>query len=444
MNYYIKYQKYKQKYINLKNQLGGLILGEGSFGTVITNPRIPMFNEVFADLFIYKNNKYISKNEVSKLFKNKNEYLDEITKINRLIFNNPTCFIDKYFILPINYGKVNYDEVDKYENYYYDSKYLINNESMQIVFKKENPIISDENYTFSLNYRIFISSFLNILNCINKLESEKLFFDDLKFDNIVYDETQMFKFIDYSSIIDLKNENKIEILQKSVICNLSHVYSITNNPIISSILRELVNGIDAELILLRSRIYHDTIINIRALLYYITPEIKTKNITVNVTNIKNENNLFENKLIKFENILSIYDLIYNESYPNRNNILKTIIQKMKSTNFEYLLAKNHLFSLTNLLLEFIYHCKCEVVDSLINLIVSSSTIIIIDSEVYVTSNNINTIISSINSSDIVELEKNKYNDLLVFDSLPAPIIKPQIMNTPTTKLTLKLPQNFGK
>jgi hypothetical protein len=37
MNYY-------NKYLKLKNQLGGVILGEGSFGIVVANPRLPMYN----------------------------------------------------------------------------------------------------------------------------------------------------------------------------------------------------------------------------------------------------------------------------------------------------------------------------------------------------------------------------------------------------------------
>ncbi len=428
MNYYKKYQKYKNKYINLKNQLGGLILGEGSFGTVITNPRLPMFNEVFSDLFNFENNIYISKNEVSKIFKNNEEYEEEITKINMLISTNPSCFIDKYFVMPLKYGNINYQEIINYEEFFNDSSYLINSETMQIVYKKENPVIVNGIYTHSLNYKVFLTALQNILNCINKLQEHKLFFDDLKFDNVVYDETQTFKFIDFSSIIDLKNENINTVLQNSVICKLSNLYSITNNPIISALLRARVFLTDAERLLLKTKIYYEYKDNITALLYNFTPKIKEKQVTVNV--LVGDN--FENKIVKFGDILSIYQIIYNPSYPNRNIILKNILDKLKERSFYDLLEKNHMYSLTNLFLEFIYHCRCEIVDSLINLIVSASSILVIDDEIYITSNNINTIISSIKTIDIVELEKIQNHDLIVFDSLPEPkpIIAPVKLKLP--------------
>jgi hypothetical protein len=194
---------------NIKNIKNGIIEGYGSFGIVISTPRIPYENEHFL--------MDISEDEVSKIFYEIYDYDNEINFYNRmhlLEINLEIGIENEYFIIPKRYGKINnkltekiYDKInfiklnshininklEKIYNYLIDTRY-------QITFKKGKDI--------SLcNLINFFKYFNNILKCLIELYNKNLILFDIKNNNILYvDKT--FKFCDFTS---LKNINDIKL-----------------------------------------------------------------------------------------------------------------------------------------------------------------------------------------------------------------------------------------
>jgi hypothetical protein len=198
-----KYIKYKKKYIQLKNQIGGIVEGRGSYGIVVSNPRVAFKGEHFIDVALIDD-------EVSKIFITKDSEINMITEIelyNKIISKHSNIITHDNYMLPIKYGEI--DKLSfssKSDNWFYDIdnnnyKQILNkniltvNKLYQITFNKGTPI----NYNLS----DFLIKILDIINCVKINIEHNLYFDDLKLNNLIKHNDKI-KIIDFSSLIDLE------------------------------------------------------------------------------------------------------------------------------------------------------------------------------------------------------------------------------------------------
>ncbi len=111
----------------------GKYLGKGSFGQVVSNPRIPLEDEDILEL--------IETDEVSKIFKYKCDYDSEIKFYEENKWIND---YGNYFVLPLAHGEISRSKIENYNLIYRDCNYnynLSNDLSKQnlyhIIYKKE-------------------------------------------------------------------------------------------------------------------------------------------------------------------------------------------------------------------------------------------------------------------------------------------------------------------
>jgi len=247
-NYLKKYLKYKNKYLLLKKINGEKVEGHGSYGLVVSTPRLPFEDEDDISTLV-------SNNEVSKLFSLEKHYNND-TQMIEIVLSIPDIFRSDYFVLPIRYGKVNkllvQDNLSKESNIYYVdtwldantdyidffNKSLFNENVYQITYPK------GENLKNKFTKRILVlteSSFLtlieNPINAIHNANSHKLFFKDIKFDNMIYvdEKIKIIDFFDINILTDITAyDDLIGILQKDTI--MTNIFYYVNNPLSSSLL----------------------------------------------------------------------------------------------------------------------------------------------------------------------------------------------------------------
>lgn len=198
-------------------EINGDFLGEGAYGKVITNPRAPFYNEDVKNLF--------ELNEVSKIFHIEKDFQKE-----KNFFEKNYNFLKKsigsnYIVLPIQFGKINTENVNQYKLVYKNEKANKYNLSAncskykniyQITFPKGKQIFKTTYHSIK-----FFTGFLNIVDCIKVLELNNIFLSDLKMSNIIdiydyhldnleikYNPNSLYKLIDYTSMFSI-NKNKI-------------------------------------------------------------------------------------------------------------------------------------------------------------------------------------------------------------------------------------------
>jgi hypothetical protein len=224
-----------------------VVEGIGSFGIVLSSPRIPLIDESTEDI--------LNLNEVSKILINyshqKKSYLpaedDDIKKeyenIINLVSSNPEIFNQNNFLLPLSGGYIN---KNKFIKNYNESKYfnfewlscstkflnILNNllsnknkEIFQIIYPKGQKI--------NLSSKNFIIMMSNVLNTLYIANRNGFYFDDLKLDNLLIHDNKI-KIIDFAEPINLNN--KIEKVKKQILeSKLMSIFYFPYN-IISNIL----------------------------------------------------------------------------------------------------------------------------------------------------------------------------------------------------------------
>jgi len=346
MNYENKYNKYKTKYIQLKNQIGGIVEGRGSYGIVVSNPRVAFKDEHFIDVALIDD-------EVSKIFITRDSEINMNTEIelyNKIISKHTDIITHDNYILPIKYGEI--DKLSfssKSDNWFYDVdnnnyKQILNknistvNKLYQITFNKGTPI--------DYNLTDFLIKILNIINCVKINIQNNLYFDDLKLNNLIKHDNKI-KIIDFSSLIDLNNLSENEAYGDILKSFLYEHFYIINNPIISIFLSTRnLNSVKIiknyiEMSYINNDNYDKYLTNnyYYRFLYKIDKSIYITLDIYNITTRKIESiNLNNSYLINYFNVLHLYII------KNKIILLEKEISKLKNKieNINYILEHDEL------------------------------------------------------------------------------------------------------
>lgn len=346
MNYENKYIKYKTKYIQLKKQTGGIIQGRGSYGIVVSDPRIPFKNETQED-FIF------ASDQVSKIFigKDSKENMEkEYSLYYNIITKYATIITSRNYMLPINYGEIDKTAFDsKSPSWFTDinnnnykslfSNMLTNNNMYQITFNKGSPI----DYDLS----DFLIKILPIINCIKRNIRNKLYFDDFKLSNLVKHNDRI-KIIDFSSLLDLDDLSENDLIVNIMDSFLFEPFYIINNPIISIILStksmlnsKIKNNIKMSYFnkeyyndFIENHMYYNFLSGIRDTIFI---ELDVYNINTNSIETIRINNRY---LINYFNTLHAYTILNNiELLSNKISRLKKENKINKITNIDNIISE---------------------------------------------------------------------------------------------------------
>ena len=250
--YYQKYIKYKNKYINLNlynnqklnNKIGGVVEGFGSAGIVVSNPCLPFHciiikksdleyklrlltdEETIKEKILVIEQQGDNFNLVSKLFKKKEKCLDEYTNYDNLLNKYSEIFTDDKYILPLGCGIAKSSTVEYMMNTI--SNWSLKRDGQNLTEElKKNYLLNEYiwhirfNKGESINYNLldFVIKMLPILHSVKETLKNKLFFEDLKLDNIIKHDDSI-KIIDFSSIIDAND--KINLISNITNSNIKY------------------------------------------------------------------------------------------------------------------------------------------------------------------------------------------------------------------------------
>ena len=205
----------------------------GSFGIVVSNPRIPLESETYDKI----NTSY----EVSKLFFDEKSFIDEIEKysklksildhsmflfeksyglsnINNLIENSQTIYTREWYKCGLNMYEIY--SINRYLDY---NIFIESSKIYQIVF---DCMITLDDLDFNTSNLKEICK-ENLISIIKFLHDNNLYVDDFKKENIVYnDQTNKFMLIDLTSIVTLQ-----EVIEKKSTWT-HNIYSINDHFVI--------------------------------------------------------------------------------------------------------------------------------------------------------------------------------------------------------------------
>lgn len=301
--------------MNYENkQKCGIIHGRGSYGIVVSDPRVPFKNENLKD-FMY------TIDEVSKVFIGKDSKINmenEYGLYHNIISKYNNIITSRNYILPINYG-----EIDNNNNYKLLFNNMLTNNLYQITFNKGTHIDYD--------LHNFLIKMVPIINCIKINIQNKLYFDDLKLSNLVKHNDKI-KIIDFSSLLDLNNLSENELILNIMNSCLFDFFYIINNPIISIILstksmlnNKIKNNIKMSYFnkeyyndFIENHIYYNFLSGIRNTIFI---ELDVYNINTNSIETIEINNIY---LINYFNILHAYTIL-KEECEKYNNYIKNIM-----------------------------------------------------------------------------------------------------------------------
>lgn len=298
----------------MNKQNGGLVLGFGSYGTVVSDPRLPYKNENFEEMIMLKD-------EVSKIFKDNDDYNNEVNGYN--------LFIDKIndtesFIKPIKHGTIDVQEYVNKKKQHYDIFWS----SKKIVFQITD--FYDKQITFpkgikikNIKFDLFLINFYNIFLGVRKLHQNKYICGDIKFDNLLIHDNK-FKIIDYSSIKYIPEISPLEFeiqnilsepfyfVHPALVCIFIKCYNVYyTEPFKESykIEYEVTSSFDKD----EKKVNYNLLMTCeRRLLRLIKKNFLNDNIEIKLSKIyKLHNNKFE----KVDSInLTLEDMIYNLFY----------------------------------------------------------------------------------------------------------------------------------
>ena len=231
-----------------------VVLGCGSSGIVLSEPRIPVINENYSDV--------IKLDQVSKILyiKNKdeqyvpakfNDFEIEYTNIKKIIEENNDIFNNNYFLIPIDGGIIDkkkfIEEFNKGDIYcfnwlsksksYYNILNSLLNESDDLY-----QIIYDKGTKISTNIFVFLDKIINIKNILEIANKKGFYFDDIKLENLIYHDSNI-KIIDFSEIINL-NLSYDKIVEQITNSKFNCVYYFPYNTISNLLLYEYINKIN--------------------------------------------------------------------------------------------------------------------------------------------------------------------------------------------------------
>lgn len=191
---------------------GGKVFGQGTFGVVLGEPRIPCEDEDF------DKNAIGTKKEVTKLFFS-DEAINQVVSTIKLLkksFNvEELKELNNYFILPKKICKPNEIELLKHNSVYSDgwrkgltiSRWAQAKQRSQSTYnqgthdlKKELNSLTDEAGLIT-----FLKKLQRIIEGIEKLHTKNIMHGDLKLENMVVDLTGNFKIIDMDDIMDFES-----------------------------------------------------------------------------------------------------------------------------------------------------------------------------------------------------------------------------------------------
>jgi hypothetical protein len=232
-----------------------VLLGHGSFGIVLSNPRLPIIDENYDDI--------VNLNQVSKILyyaideKNKKIYEPysfedfelECDDIILLAKQYENVFNSNYFMLPIKGGILDKKKfMEKYNdvNTKYNFKWLsgstsslkiINSllESVEDIYQ----IIYEKGDVISRDINIFYAGIKNIFESINTSNDYGFFFDDIKLINLVTHDNKI-KMIDFSCPVNT-NTTHDKIIVQIENSKLHCIYYFTYPIITNIILYEQIN-----------------------------------------------------------------------------------------------------------------------------------------------------------------------------------------------------------
>lgn len=202
-------KKHKTNKRNYKSRRlkGGKVFGQGTYGIVIGEPRIPCDDEDFIG------NRIESKQEVTKLFfneKNVKNIVATLELLHKSFSKNELKELNNYFILPENLCKVNKKEMNKHKSVYNDawregndlSKYV-----MQTTFDQGKHNLHTELLKLSNKDEVitFLKKLRRIIEGIEKIHSKNIIHGDLKLENVMVDLKGNFKIIDVDELRDIKS-----------------------------------------------------------------------------------------------------------------------------------------------------------------------------------------------------------------------------------------------
>lgn len=326
-----------------------IIEGIGTYGIVLSTPRIPFSNENFENV---KN-----LNQVSKiLFLNLNEmYLPpeeediyrEYISLREIIDLYPNIFTNEYFMLPIDGGTINKIKLlemlrnerildltsSSVSNSYIKiiSSLLQNKQEMyQITYEKGEKI--------NLNFEDFLDKINNIFNIIKISNDNGIFFDDIKLENLIFHDNKI-KIIDYSNPININTsvQNIITQLTNSKLsCVFYHAYPIVPNILLFEFIDklDLIGRFDSETqnytrLIGRCFLEYETNAMYKCIIIDDLTQIYKKNISTDI--------IFEIKVLNFNNIDKIQCLddinLYSE--------IKTITMNDFLNSFKLFLLCNY-------------------------------------------------------------------------------------------------------
>jgi len=236
-----------------------VIEGIGSYGVVISNPRIPLDNETIEDVenldevskILYE--KIIKKNKKIYEPSDEHDFDKEYTLLKNIILEYPTIFKKEYYMIPKKGGIINKKEfIKKYnENKEFTDKWLSDFSNCYIkifvsLFEYQQTniyqVIYDKGNKINYGLSEFLKKVINVNDALLLANSNRFFFDDIKLQNLIEHDNTI-KIIDFSEIINM-NLQYDELVDKIVNSKLNSIYYFPYNIISNILIYESIGKLD--------------------------------------------------------------------------------------------------------------------------------------------------------------------------------------------------------
>ena len=342
--YEYKYQKYKNKYMNIKQIDGGCNnIGEGGYGFVydFNSDFINYFTDFnkFNYLILNPNKKYII-----KIFKyNENTYdynyaikIDEIIKSLILDKNDQTFeeYLNNSLIIDkgiFNINKTIYDSNNSECKNIYLNLFKVNPQNKifnYIILENLGVDLNNVKLNSNIDLYYFLKSQLNVCKFIGILNKNHYYHNDLKLYNIIYNKsTNTSHVIDFDLLFKFTNENELEKQNDKNIynsCNIINKNKNSNNNDETLLVPSYGNPYFFEYCNVKYKNYNPGIDSLKNIInsYFKNNEKLKKKINNNFEKIDIK---LINEYIKYTDVymygLTLY-ILYNNNINNINDYLK--------------------------------------------------------------------------------------------------------------------------
>lgn len=333
-----------------------VVEGSGSYGIVVSSPRIPVGDETYLDI--------LNLEQVSKILyleeENDQDYKKEFEQILVLMEKYSNIFNDKYFMLPIKGGLIDkFKFIENFnQNKEYGLKWLNNSKKyfniLNNLIKHNKPIYQIVFYKgekINLSWDDFYEKMLNILDILRLSNENGFYFDDLKIENLILHNNKI-KIIDFAEPINTNNSYN-KIINNIINSKLNCIYYFPFNIICNILLYEYLNITKYIGGFIKNNNYHPLLYtnhlefnqnikykykiikNFINLLKKYIPEYKTNLKLIN-------SNLFDK--LKTERTLTDFEKLYE----NKEITINTIYDSLK----RFLILDNNLISTNKLIIEY--------------------------------------------------------------------------------------------